>query len=113
MAANSKRTKTKTEAPDTLPAFTRNGTTYTARRTFSAAMSNFGVRRALRNASEVDGTFIVLEALFDDDALDALDDLDIDDPEMIDIMTAIFGGPATPKDDAVTVEEAQFRPVGA
>lgn len=104
----------KSKGSETPPSFTRAGITYTARRTFKAALSNFGVRRALRNASEVDGTFIVLEALFDDDALAALDDLDIDDPEMVEIMSAIFGDQDAPKDDAdaVTVQEAQFPSVG-
>ena len=98
--------------PDAVPSFTRDGVTYTARCTFSKVMSNFGVRRALRNASEVDGTFIVLEALFDEDALAALDDLDVDSPEMIEVMGAIFGTPDEPKDDAVPIKEAQFPAAG-
>lgn len=101
-----------TLAAEKAPTFTRDGKTYVGKRTMAQAMSNFGVRRKLRGADSVEGTFVILEAMFDEDALEALDDLDIDDPAMVDIMSEIFGDQNDEAAEVVTPEDAQFLAAG-
>jgi hypothetical protein len=57
-----------------LPTFTLNGKTYTAKKTIEQVMT-FGFMRKLRHLDELSSTYEMVEAMFDEDALEALDEL--------------------------------------
>lgn len=74
-----------------LPSFTIDGVTHTATRGLDL-VRGFGFRRAVRGMDDIDASIYLVEKLFDEDALMALDGYDIASAEFIDIMDQIFVG---------------------
>ena len=75
-----------------VPSFELDGDVYEARCSVAKATSSFRVKRKLAKADDFTATLILLEELFNADALDALDELDTDSPDFARVMREIFEG---------------------